>query len=181
MKLHTALAQDGRAAQGELRVRDWLKQQPEDFPVRLYLAEAYLKGAKYGDAIDEYQLLLAKQPDNLVVLNNLAWCYQKVKDKRAVETAEKALKLQPENPAVIDTLGWILVESNDVARGVELLKKAAGLAPKSPEIRFHYVQALVKLGDKQSAKNELERLLVEFPKFSESANATKLLATLRAS
>jgi predicted Zn-dependent protease len=78
----------------------------------------------------------------------------------------------------MDTLGSILLERGDIARGVALLKEASGLSPKAPEIRYHYVQALVKAGDREKAKAELERLLVEFPKF-ESKDAMKLLAGLR--
>ena len=179
MKLHAALTQDGRSAEGESRLREWLKQTPSDNAARLYLAGAYLKSSNHRKAIDEYEYLQAKLPDNLVVFNNLAWCYQQVKDNRAVETAEKALKLDSENPAVMDTLGWILAENGDLRRGGELLKKAAGLAPKSPEIRFHYVQVLARSGDKAAAKFELERLLVDHPRFSESKEATALLTSLR--
>jgi putative PEP-CTERM system TPR-repeat lipoprotein len=179
IKLHTALAQDGRAAEGESRLREWLKKNEADVPTRLYLAETYLKGANFKKAIEEYELLLLKLPENLVVLNNLAWCYQQTKDARAVPMAERALKLKPDNPAVMDTLGWILVERGDVQRGVELLKKAVALAPKAAEIRFHYAQGLVRAGDKLNGKQELERLLTEFPQFPDAAESLKLLAKLR--
>ena len=104
-------------------MREWLKQNPADFQARLYLAEAYLKSSDHRKAIDEYEYLQTKLPENLIVLNNLAWSYQQVKDKRAVETAEKALKLDSENPAVMDTLGLILAEYGDLPRGAALLKK----------------------------------------------------------
>jgi putative PEP-CTERM system TPR-repeat lipoprotein len=180
IKLYAALAQERRAAEGEARLREWLKEQPTDLATRLYLAEAYLKGAKYKNAIVEYEFLLAKSPDNLVVLNNLAWCYQQVKDKRAVETAEKALNLNPENPDVIDTLGWIVVESGDVRKGVELLRKAASLAPKSPEIRYHYAQSLAKIGNRPAAKEEFEKLLFDFPKLPWRPDIVDRLSAIRA-
>jgi len=179
VKQHSALAQDGRATDGETRLREWLKQHPGDAVTRLYLAEVYLRNARFKDAIGEYELLATRQSENVVVLNNLAWCYLQIKDKRALETAEKALKTSPGNPGVMDTLGWILVESGEVPRGVELLKKAAALAPKSPEIRLHFAQGLMKAGDSKSAKAELERLLVDIPKFPGSDAAMRLLAELR--
>jgi len=179
IKLHAAMVQDGRVEEGEARLRGWLKQEPGDVSTRLYLAEAYLKSANYRKAIEEYEYLLVKQGENIVILNNLAWCYQQIKDKRAVETAERALKLKPDNPAVIDTLGWILVESGDVGRGVQLLKQATGMAPKSPEIRFHLAQGLLRAGEKNAARAELERLLVDYPKFPEHVAAMHLLGELR--
>ena len=89
-----------------------------------------------------------KQPDNVLVLNNLAWAYQQVKDPRALETAERAYKLKPDNAAVADTLGWMLVEQGNTTRGLELLQKAVAAAPKALEIRYHLAQAWVKSGDK---------------------------------
>jgi predicted Zn-dependent protease len=90
------------------------------------------------------------------------------------------MKLAPDNPAVIDTLGWILLQEKDAARGMTLLAKAVELAPKSPEIRFHFVQGLHQTGQSARAKAELERLLIEFPRFSDTDAATKLLRSLRA-
>ncbi len=178
MKLHAALEQDGRAGEGEARLREWLKHQPGDVAVRMYLGEAYLRSANYRKAIEEYEYL-SKSAETLVVLNNLAWCYQQVNDRRAAETAEKALQLKPDNPAVMDTLGWILVQTGDVQRGLQLLKKASSLVPKAPEIRFHLAQGLLKAGDKASARAELERLLVDFPTFPQHEGAVALLTELR--
>ncbi|MPZ45394.1 MAG: PEP-CTERM system TPR-repeat protein PrsT [Betaproteobacteria bacterium] len=179
MKLHSALVQEGKSNEGESKLKEWLKFKPDDVPVRLYLAEHYLKGMQYQKAIGEYEFLLSNYPENLVVLNNLAWCYQQTKDARAVEIAGKALRLEPENAAVIDTMGWILVEHGDVQRGVELLRKASALAPKTPQIRYHYAQGLAKAGERTKAKEELERLLLDFPKFPGSGEAMKRLADLR--
>jgi len=178
IKLHSALERDGRGAEGEARLREWLKQEPNDVTARLYLGEAYLRSSNCSRAIEEYEYL-AKGSSSVVVLNNLAWCYLQVNDKRAVETAEMALRLSPENPAVIDTLGWILVESGNMQKGLPLLRKAAALAPKAPDIRFHLAQGLMRSGDKSAARAELERVLVEFPKFSQHDVAMKLLAELR--
>src|SRR5690606_92552 len=96
-----------------------------------------------------------------------------------VGTAEKVLQLQPENPAVMDTLGWILVQAGELEKGMPLLKRASSLSPKSPDIRFHYASGLAKAGDTLNAKEELERLLMDFPKFSQNDEVMKLLSELR--
>jgi predicted Zn-dependent protease len=138
-----------------------------------------LKAGKYKGAIEHYERLRQKQAENIIVLNNLAWAYQQVGDKRALETAELAYKLKPDNAAVADTLGWMLVEQGDTKRGVELLEKAVAAAPKAPAIRYHLAQAWVKAGDKSKAKNELERLLLSDATFPERDAAMKLLNELR--
>jgi putative PEP-CTERM system TPR-repeat lipoprotein len=179
VKLHAALVSDGQAGEGEARLKDWIRSQPADLASQLYLAESYLKSDRDQDAIALYERVMAVSSTNVVVLNNLAWCYHRVQDKRAVETAERALKLKPENPAVIDTLGWILVQNGDTLRGLPLLRKAAGLAAKSADIRYHYAYALAANGEKPKAREELERLLLDFPSFASNSDATALLTSLR--
>ena len=179
VKLHGALVNDGRAGEAEVRLKEWIRSQPADLTTQLYLGEFYLKAGRHGEAIAAYERIVAAHPENVVALNNLAWCYHQLRDKRAVAVAEKALKLKPENPAVLDTLGWILVQNNDTGRGVPLLRKAAGLAARSPDIRFHYASGLAAAGDKVRAREELERLLVDFPKFADSDKALKLLEEIR--
>jgi putative PEP-CTERM system TPR-repeat lipoprotein len=179
IKLHAAFAGDGKPLEGENRLLQWVKAQPADTGTRLYLAEAYLKSERWQSAIVQYESLLKDAPGQIVALNNLAWCYLQVKDKRAVEIAQQAVKLDPKNPALLDTLGWILVQNGDSKGGLEHLKTAAELAPKNPEIRVHYAQALVQAGQRNQGKDELERLLLAFPRFAEAQPALALLNELR--
>jgi putative PEP-CTERM system TPR-repeat lipoprotein len=179
VKLHAVHAQSGKVNEGERRLRQWLERTPSDDGVRLYLAESYLKAAKYKDASLEYEAFLGRRPDHIVALNNLAWCYQQLGDSRSMKTAETALSLKPEDSAVLDTLGWILIENKEYQRGVEFLQKAATKAANAPEIRYHYAVGLLKWGKRYRAKEELERLLLDFPKFPQHAQASKLLAELK--
>jgi putative PEP-CTERM system TPR-repeat lipoprotein len=179
MKLDRVLAQIGRANEGERVLQEWLQRSPNDERVQLYLAERYLKASKHKNAISEYETFLKKHPANLVVLNNLAWCYQQVGDSRAMGMAQKALALKPEEPAVLDTLGWILVQNGDYQKGAELLKRAAAASVNSSEIRYHYAFGLLKAGNTFRAKEELERLLLDFPAFKNSEQAVKLTAALK--
>jgi putative PEP-CTERM system TPR-repeat lipoprotein len=179
MKIHAAQTQAGKPEEGEARVKQWLKENPEDLTVRFYLADAYLKASKYPAAIEEYAGLLKKQPDNLVALNNLAWAYQQVKDPRALEYAEKAYQLKPDNAAVADTLGWMLVEQGKTERGLGLLEQAVSLAPDAQEIRYHLAHAWLKSGDRIKARDELERILSGGTKFPQEQEAIQLLKELR--
>jgi len=179
IKLHAAYTQAGKPDEAQARLSQWLKESPEDAAVRLYAADANLKSGKYKNAIEQYETLLSRQPDNVLVLNNLAWAYQQVKDPRALEIAERAYKLKPDNAAITDTLGWMLVEQGNTSRGLELLQKAVAAAPKSPEIRYHLAQAWFKAGDKSKARNELEGLLSTDPKFPQQGEAKDLLKQLR--
>ena len=103
MKMHAAYAQSGKAEEGEARLAQWLKESPGDGGVRLYSADASLKSGRYRNAIEQYEWLQQKQPENIVVLNNLAWAYQQVRDPKALslkqpfageQDARAQLKLQ---------------------------------------------------------------------------------------
>ncbi len=52
----------------------------DDVIARTYVAETSLKDGQWKRAIEQYQWLRQKQPENVVVLNNLAWAYQQTKD-----------------------------------------------------------------------------------------------------
>lgn len=179
IKLHTALSRDGKGKEAESRLLQWLKEHPTDNPVRLYLANSYLVTQQNKAAIEQYQTILRQDPKNVVALNNLASLYQKEKDPRALQFAEQAYQLAPEHPAILDTLGWILVEQGNTGRGLPLLQKAANLAPKAGEIRYHYVLGLVKSGDKPKARQELERLLATKETFPQIEEAKTLLKQLQ--
>ena len=116
VRLHGALTQAGKGREGEAKLLQWLKEQPQDMAARSYLAQAYLQQKQYKLAAEQYEAVQAAAPENVYVLNNLAWVYQEMKDKRALPTAEKAHKLAPDNPAVMDTLGWLLVQQGQSER-----------------------------------------------------------------
>ena len=179
VKIHSAYTQAGKPQEAEAQLAKWLKETPGDNATRLYAANAELRKGRYKEAISQYEWLQAKQQENILVLNNLAWAYHQVKDPRALETAERAYKLQPENAAVADTLGWILVEQGATKRGLELLQKAVIGAPNAPEIRYHLAQAWLKAGDKSKGRDELERLLATGANFPQQAEAQALLKQLR--
>jgi predicted Zn-dependent protease len=179
IKLHAAYTQAGKSVEGDARLSQWLKESPTDAAARLYVAAISLERRDYKEAITHYEWLREKQPDNVLVLNNLAWSYHQVKDSRAVDTAERAYKLKPDSPAVADTLGTILVEQGNTKRGLELLQNAVAAAPKAHQIRYHLAQGWLKAGDKSKARDELERLLSNDAKFPQQAEAQNLLKQLR--
>jgi predicted Zn-dependent protease len=104
--------------------------------------------------------------------------YYQEKDPRALEVAEQVYKQQPNAAAIADTFGWILLEQGKTARGVEILQKAAELAPENPEISYHYAVALAKSGDKQKARQRLEALLAAGKNFPQQDQAKALLNQL---
>jgi len=178
VKIHTAYSQAGRRKDGEAQVMRWLNENPQDKAARLFLAQAYLSTGQNSEAIEQFRTLLQSEPENVAILNNLAWLYQQVNNPLALGFAERAYKLEPDSSFVLDTLGWILVEQGKIQRGQELLKKGLSLSPKNPATKYHLAVALARSGDKAGARKLLEELLASRQNFPQLQEAKNLLSQL---
>jgi putative PEP-CTERM system TPR-repeat lipoprotein len=178
INLHKAQVLAGNAASADQKLAEWLKRYPKDQITKAYAANHYASTGRKAEAITQYQALLAANPGNALLLNNLANLYLQNKDTRALEAAEKAYKLNPSHPDIQDTVGWVLVQQGDLKRGLEVLRKAHEAFPQAPAIRYHHAVALAKTGDGRKAKQELEQLLATNPTFPEKEDARLFLKGL---
>jgi len=122
----------------------WQKVLPESVELNLILADVYISEEVYKEAVPLYESILSRQPNNYVILNNLAWSYFSLGDDRALETAERAYTSNPNDAPVCDTLGWILIESGQVEKGLKLIEKALEIDPNNRDILEHYKLAKAK-------------------------------------
>jgi predicted Zn-dependent protease len=157
---------------------NWLARNPDDLPVRGILAEALARSGSRQRATEQYEQILAREPRDVVSLNNLAWMYFEAGDKRATDLARRAHALAPGAPAVADTLGWILVQEGKVEEGLKLLADVADRAQADGDMQYHYAAALAKSGATADAEARLRKLLEGGDKFASRAEAEKLLASL---
>ncbi len=174
-KIYNALSQAGNDQKALAEITQWLAKNPEDTTTRLYLANEYLGKGQYANATKEYEIIVQKNPQHLMSLNNLAWLYQQSKNSRALEYAEKAYQLSPQNPAIQDTLAWILVEKGEIDRALPMLEKAALQLPDNATIQYHYAHALVKAGNPAQARQILDKITAGDASFSEVDAARELL------
>ncbi|VAW54761.1 hypothetical protein MNBD_GAMMA06-582 [hydrothermal vent metagenome] len=156
----------------------WLQKNPDDYVTRTFLASQYLESQQNENAIREYKKLLAKQPDNVATLNNLAWLYHLKNDPKALDMAEQAYRIEAASPGVQDTYGWILVHKNETEKGKRLIRNALKQLPNNPDVKYHYAVALIKTDEKQKGKQLLEDTLKQNKSFSSRDDAQKLLDTL---
>ena len=172
-------AGDARAARTELAA--WVRTHPAGTNARRVLASAYLQAGSFSEAITHYQRLLKDAPADAALLNDLAWLYARIGDRRAQETAAQAYALAPERPDVLDTYGWILVKAGERTRGLGLLREAHSRAANNPALRYHLGATLHLLGRDKEARPELEAALSGGGDFREAPEARALLEQLRGS
>jgi putative PEP-CTERM system TPR-repeat lipoprotein len=178
-RLYQLYRQRGESAKANEILQGWLKQSPQDAAGWLMLAMGYQADGEATRAIEAYEKARALAPDNLLILNNLAWLYQETGQTKALELAEDLASKAKDNPEMLDTVGWIYSQRGRLKEGVTLLQEAAVRAPHLPAIHLHLAEALVQSGNKDEARRILQRLLKEQPQFPERERAQKLLDSMR--
>ena len=100
---------------------------------------------KLRSARAELETLLEKHPQNVVLLNNLAWAYctQFGQPELALECAERIrrqLAGRDISPHIVDTLATIYLMCNQPERSLEIVESALERHPY--ESRFHFLEGL---------------------------------------
>lgn len=176
--LHSALLRAGNAREAQALADVWIKENPKDAVVALYLGDVALAQKRFDEARVRYESVLSRAPDNAIALNNLAWIAARSNDARARSYAEKAYAKAPRNPAVLDTYGSILVSAGEVERGLKMMRDAVGIAPAAHDLRLSLARSLVVAGYKGDARKELEPLVALGSKYERAAEVADLMKTL---
>ena len=177
-RLYQLLATAGKTEDAKTLVDSWTREHPKDPALRVQAGQTAQLQNDVKGALAQYRAALEIDPDNVLVLNNVAWLLNQAKDPAAREYAERAYRLAPFNPNVMDTLGWTLVSTNDLARGTDLLRMASNMAPGDADIRLHLGSAQARAGDKAAARATLQPLTRLDAKSPARAEAEKTLSTL---
>ncbi len=86
-----------------------------------------------------YRLLLTKDPQNALYLNNIGYMWlENGNIEKAQKYIEKAYKLNPEDPYIMDSYAWLLFKLGKIEEAYRISKKAVKQAGKDREIKRHY-------------------------------------------
>lgn len=161
-------------------MRDWLKSHPNDVPVLMQLAGAYLGMGREAEAVATYVQVIRLVPNHVPALNNLAWLNRDKDPKQALDYAQQAYQLAPKDPHVLDTLGMLTLKSGDINRAASLVRDAAARAPANPQIQVHLATVLIQQKRPGEAQKILESVVNRAAKTPSAQEARKLLDTLHA-
>ena len=112
-----------------------------------------------------YQQIITLQPDNVIVINNLAWllCEEQDKYQQALELAQRGLEKDPDYIDLIDTRGVAYYRLGEFDKAVQDFNRCVSLyPPQTPAMvasYFHLARALAKLGQKSQAIESLNKTL----------------------
>lgn len=132
---------------------------------------------EYSAALSAYEEALKRSPDNPLIINNIASLSADhgFDLERAASLAARMYTKYPQDPAVADTLGWVLYQQRKLEQALPLLQFAAHGAPGNPVARYHYGTALLKNGQTEAGRRELEMALKISREFDGAARARALL------
>jgi Flp pilus assembly protein TadD len=156
----------------------WQKEHPKDIALLVHQGDVATARKDYSLAAQHYRQALDIQPNNALVLNNLAWVSGELKAPKAIEYAEKANQLAPGQPQFMDTLAMLLAQKGETKRAIDLLRNAMNAAPNAASIQLNLAKVLISAGEKKEARKELEALAKLGDKFSGQPEVAKLLQAL---
>ena len=159
-------SQAKKAAEDILRIV--LRKEPDSVGAMTLLATLLQISDRSEKSIPLYERVLELQPDNQIVLNNLAWimCEDKGKLQEALELAQRGLNISPNYIDLIDTRGVIYYRMGEFEKAVEDFTRCIELYPEDlkgtpPAVasRFRLAETFVKLGQNDKAIEHLNQTL----------------------
>ncbi len=160
-----------------------LKALPDDPVFITGLAGIYEQTGKVDRAISFYEKIIAREPKNVLVANNLAMLYvDNIDSEESLNKAQDLIKIlvDAKNPAFLDTIGWVRYKSGDYVSAISLLEDATSKAPKEPVLQYHLGMAYFKQGKIMSmAKKHLELAINSSQNFKGKDEAQAALKSIQ--
>jgi tetratricopeptide (TPR) repeat protein len=115
-----------------------------DFDARLALAQILsYDDATLNDSIREYKILINEQPQNAVILTEMAAVYARLKQyPDALDKLKRALALKPDDEYVNRSAGDVYLYSGDLPEAARYYKRSYQINPASAETKKKLALAL---------------------------------------
>ena len=177
MRVHATTSLALSSADAERFAASWMKDHPKDAAFMIHLGAVALDQNQFSAAERHFKAVLALQAEHPATLNNLAWVLLQQGKTGALPFAERANQLAPDQAAFMDTLAAALADDGQLAKAVDLQRKALAKATEAaaPAYRLRLAKLLLKAGDQAKARTELETLKALGDKFPGQDEVTALL------
>jgi tetratricopeptide (TPR) repeat protein len=124
------------------------------------LGQEYTEKHKYSEAAAVFEETRKLDPDNLAVLNNLAYILEEYQGKAADALSLMTPKFMAisTNPDLLDTYGQILVKNSKIEEGLYYTAKSVWIRDSSAS-RYHLGKILLEQNRRTEAGIQLKRAL----------------------
>lgn len=129
-----------------------------------YLGDLQLKYKHLPAAADSFKKALQINPDNPVLLNNLAYTLLEIDQElpQALEMARLSVEKLPGMHFNLDTLAWAYYKNSQYSQALEIMGAIYhGRTEVTPEVDFHYAMILNAVGTLKDPVKALEDLLAK--------------------
>ena len=125
---------------------------------------------KHLEAIEEYKKALTKDPDQTLVMANMAESYSELnKNDEALEIYKKAIAIKPNDADLYTNMGAILSKMGKNAESQEAFKKAAALNPaNSAQSYYNIGVTLVNNGRSAEAADSFKQAIAADANYAEA-------------
>ncbi len=138
----------------------FVDKNPEAFDGWLYLAESFLSAEDFEGAIEAYNKVLEKDPNDIRSLNNLTFSYYSLKRyKEAINIVEKAVKIDNKNVLGFWLLGTIKFEIGNYTEALEAINIGLDLVPDDICFICYKGRILMETNKIENAISILEKLI----------------------
>ncbi|MBO1256532.1 PEP-CTERM system TPR-repeat protein PrsT [Alteromonas sp. 5E99-2] len=167
----------GRNKEGLDLLKNQIVNSPDAYYERFIIAEYASKNNLIAEAIQQYEILDKKNPDNFVVLNNLSNLLAKKGDlENAENLAMRTLQLQPQSPYSLSTFSFVLMKQKRFEESKRYIERALLKAPNNTEMLLQLTEILIEQQQNHEAKSLLDKLTPKSE--SEKAIFTRLTQRL---
>lgn len=161
-QLSELLRDSGRTDEAIQVALEGLKYLPDNPNLQFVLASIYEKQKNVDAAINMYQAINARYPNEEVIVNNLVTLItdHKTDPKLLKEAYDQAQAIsKSDSPFIKDTVGWAAYKIGRYGEAAEMLKQAVSKMPDFALFHYHLALAHVQLKNKVEAKNGFEKTL----------------------
>jgi len=131
----------------EVHIKRAINIKPKNPGYRYILGFIYSGQQLWNKAITEFQIAVAKAPDNAEYLRGLGWAVYSGGDKdRGIIILEDAKRLAPDNPNILTDLAVAYLSSDNLNKAKEYAERTVSMDPANQLARnvLHHVTAFNK-------------------------------------
>lgn len=135
------------------QAEEWVRLEPTSPSARQALGRAFTQLGMWKEAIGEFALVVAEQPDNAYAHNNLGFAALQIGDHAtAIAHLERILSLRPQEGYMLNNLGVAYERSARHAEAHAAFARAAELSPR-------YAQAALNRDRLQRGLDQAQRIV----------------------
>ena len=123
------------------QVRAWVeaavREKPGETLLKARLADMASYAGNLAEGISGFRQVLASNPDDVGVLNNLAWALalnEEPHTEEALRLINHAIDVQGSHPSLLDTRAVILIRAGRLDEAIGDIQAATGMATQSPTL-----------------------------------------------